>query len=198
MKIYELGPYGMRKAISRSEVSRPSERVRRYLKDEGFHQVGSGSFASVYAHSTKNIIVKMTERPDPCYKEFYEYIKKNKSVHLPRIAKPISMTKGNYVYFMEKLSMLEDTKIKKAGEYFRALTNPEWRSDLSRISLQDKRNIVTVVKENRNLFMELNRLKRYFKNKCKIDTHGDNFMVRPVTGDIVIIDPVAYMISGSE
>lgn len=207
MKIYELGPYGIRKAISIDSEAPAGEaewvrgreisnRVRHYLKDEGFYATGGGSFASVYSHSTKNIIVKVTNRPDPCYKEFYEYIKKNKSVHMPRIAKPISMSEGNYVYFMEKLSPLHDKKIRLAGMYFRALTNSEW--DKKRFDLQDKRVAAIVVRENRSLFIELNKLKRYFKNKCRMDTHGDNFMIRPATGDIVIIDPVSYMISGKE
>ena len=86
-------------------------------------------------------------------------------------------------------------KIRLAGKYFRALTNSDWSR--STYSQEDKRVAAQVVRENRSLFMELNKVKRYFKNKCRMDTHGDNFMIRPVTGDIVIIDPVSYMISGS-
>ena len=55
------------------------------------------------------------------------------------------------------------------------------------------KNFENYIKQYLSLFVEMQKIKRtLLSSSCFMDLGSNNFMLRPSTGDIVIIDPLYY------
>jgi len=76
------------------------------LMDHGFHEIGSGSFASIWAHPKLSYVLKVFSTQDIAYMAWAKTAAQYKNnPHMPKFVslKPIKLTKEHYALRMEKL-----------------------------------------------------------------------------------------------
>jgi thiamine kinase-like enzyme len=182
------------------------EKLDALMTSKGFNKAGEGFFSKVYTKN--NLALKVTTEDDPCAYEFYLYCAKQNNLHLPRCMKPIKIDKSKFIVVVEILEPLkqhmsyEDLELFKSllsihiAYYMKNKSPHEFETHEYKlkniIEKYGKEKIKTTLKMHRTLFQTMQRIKRAYEySDCHIDTHAENFMVRPSTGTIVISDPVA-------
>jgi len=172
-----------------------------------------GGYGVIYEKAGQQIVLKHVWSGDLAYLQFVKFVKKNRgNKHLPKIAGPFNIPDADdngYFVLIEKLVPLpEDYEDHNEWiilfELLYALENSEYGNErdtsgiVVRPSDRLKRNIVTfgyenvkaVYDSNKGLFKTLAVLKKSIKGAFfSTDWHAKNFMIRPSTGDIVVIDP---------
>jgi hypothetical protein len=162
---------------------------------QGGTVLGEGSYGKVYFHPKWNYVLK-TFTNDTCYLRFARYSFRNKSPNLPVFYGPPRRIVPNfsrawsidkvYVVKMEKLTPLAMDHNAKAkyNEFMQLRSSNDVGYDNSPDTDPKAQAIYNTYMKMRE---EINL------DKCCFDLHGENVMVRPSTGDLVITDPYAEM-----
>ena len=216
MQINEIQPSTFKDvkniAQSANNTTPGDDIIGRKLEANGFEFVRQGGFADVYETPDQTAIVKYNRLADPCYEKFMAYILNDpKNPALPRITKPFNFDfeggKSGFVVVMEKLQPLS-LALTPAQFYALRLFLRYQQNKLSSrtrpASLELSKEGLNTLDSGQKAFIykfakkHVNAIKEYFKivsalSECEVDIHTGNFMIRPSTGDLVIIDPVSSL-----
>jgi len=181
------------------------------LMRNGYKQIGSGVFSSVYKKPNKNFVIKYNRKVDSCYFRFLKYAMKQKNnPYLPK-TKVLTYDESEK-YFVVALELLHPfphnniTKFKKSSShiiyglnYFSNTINDmtvtkffKYHYGIDNISSIYNSvffaNLIEKFKESLfgKTYFEINKL----MDNCKDDLHQNNIMIRPGTNKIVIVDPL--------
>lgn len=207
MKLFELLPSTVKKlSVLSNKGARQSEFVQSLI-DSGYSKAAEGVFGQVYSKSDDNFVIKISKKMDPFYLRFAEYAKKNKDRHLPRLTVKPYIPRGEthpyfFVAYIEKLYPLSIDKheywlLSLAFSAFSKIANKKitLAKQIAILKTNDFYDeIVAIIRENKSLFLSMNKFKRAMKNTLgnfQYDLKIDNLMKRK-DGTIVIIDPLSY------
>lgn len=206
MKINELKP-SQAKTLTKTQWHFPKE-IKTWLIKNKFELLGHGSYSLVYATPGSNIVVKISKKEDVCWLNFVDYVKKKKgNPHLPKISRVTKYVDNlgdtNFIAFMEKLEPIHSGANIDPDDYEGLTFLGNWFMAASRTiepfvasrRTESKIFAYKYARKNPLFFRTLQELKRMVRGKCYLDTHFENFMIRPSTNEIVIIDPAAFPIS---
>jgi len=163
-----------------------SSDIAEFLEDNGFYELGSGFFSSVYGHDNLDIAIKLVD-DDHNYIKYINFYAKygRQNPHLPRIYKYKKV--GNVeIVITEKLYPLSENQedlFQVILKFKRYLMNPNNYDEYY------VNNVVNYfIDEYSDLAQIIIDLYKIF-GKNNIDIHQDNIMQRK-DGTLVITDPV--------
>lgn len=176
-------------------------------KESGYKKLGQGNFAYAYKHPSRDEVLKLWIK-DSGYEKFVEYCRAHQSnKSLPKILSPVK----SFSTFHRRLHGFPD-KIKYVRmELLRKLTPDDMGPGFDRKLMGVLNKIKQGIMKNDKLPKEtLDKIALHWnddkipqhvldlidaiaelKHLGRLDTHDDNIMVRPSTGEFVITDPIA-------
>ncbi len=207
MRLFELQPSTVKDLSKLADAGTNKNELIKFLLDRGYSKTSEGVFGEVYDKQGDDFVIKISKHMDPFYLRFAEYAKKNKDPHLPKLKIKSYIPQGEvvpygFIAFIEKLQPItrdkhEDWLLSQALSVFSAIANKKITLDkqISILKANDFYDeIVAAVRENKSLFLSMNKFKRAMKNtpgNFQYDLKIENLMKRK-DGTIVIIDPLSY------
>ena len=197
------------RTLKNTQWKSPNQTIR-WLRKNGFKQIGRGWFAVVFAKAGHNRVVKISTAQDDCWIAFAQYAQtKTNNPHLPKIPW-IKRYQGDrhgiaqefFITIIERLDPLNDQTIPRItdkGVLFGIMLFANL--DFSTVdSIEDAYNnqpglsmandpeIITKYRNHPFIktVQEINRL----PGDCTSDLHSGNLMIRK-DGTVVITDPLA-------
>lgn len=186
--------------------------IGKYLEKKGFKFLKQGGFSDVYETSDKTAVVKYNRLEDLCYQAFINYVNEDpRNPSLPRMSKPFNFNFANgyngFIIVMEKLVPFTEQlspKEYKAMQIFLEYQHVNLHSNTKpETTNRAKEHLATLDAEQKTFIYKfakrhVNAIREYFKllkawPQCEVDIHTGNFMFRPTTGDLVIVDPLAWL-----
>lgn len=171
-------------------------RVHNVLKQEGFTPVGSGLYATVYAHPQLPYVLKIFQVKDHAYLNFVKMAQQHNNPHFPKFrGKPMRITPEYYAIRMETLS---DWSANSASILDRALVHisgitddlPDWRHIFDAPYDEETKRALKVFFQRWPKFLDALILLQEFEQTQQgvhFDLHFENIMKRGNTP--VITDP---------
>lgn len=170
-------------------------KARKWLKANGYVKLGSGHYGTVWGSAKNDHVVKVMHRADRCWTAFAEMAMDSSNPHFPEFYTGL-IPLGNPKFFaaaMEMLVPLTRKDFYDSGLYFfvakeRLLTSI---TDNLVVNLSPKRRrwADQYELENPEIVAAMREVESTM-HSCSMDMHGLNFLKRPATGEIVIVDPV--------
>lgn len=180
---------------------RTPERLKEYLRSNGYNEVGEGAFGVTFVKDS--IAIKIGYRHDPCYLKYAQYCIKNwkTNVHLPRIFEIYQYKNGLIPYTVTVGEFLEETSKDNAdmeplkafidGNYFTPVRTGNNNNRNAHL-MHMRRMRVHFANKYASVLKTLDEISKKFSGaQCFDDIHMGNVMIRPGTGDIVVTDPLA-------
>ena len=198
----------------------PDQTIR-WLRKNGFKEIGTGLFSVVFAKPGHNRVVKISTTQDHCWVVFAQYAQsKTNNKHLPHIpwirryrADPLDMSLSEefFITIIERLTPLSDQAISR-------ITDPGVLLGLMHYADLDsstEESVDAALSKVGNSMNDNDRIRAFYRHSalekyknhpfikaiiainnlpggCSNDLHSGNLMVRK-DGTVVIIDPLAYL-----
>lgn len=207
MRLFELQPSTVKTLLGFADKGKHRSEFIQFLSDNGYSKTAEGVFGQVYTKPGDDFVIKLSKQLDPFYLRFAEYAKGKNDPHLPKLKIKSFIPQGEtlsygFIAFIEKLQPLtldkhEDWLLHLALSAFSKIANKQitLAKQISILKTNDFYDeIVATIRENKSLFLSMNRFKRAMKNTSgnfQYDLKIDNLMKRK-DGTIVIIDPLSY------
>lgn len=186
MQLNELRPSDA-KLLVKTDLTLPIEIIK-YLESQGYEKLGEGQYAQVWGMPNSNAVIKVSTQQDKCWLRFVEFVHSEKSPFLPKISRIKRWNydgKNYFIAFIERLKSLP--------------YNSKWLNFALRVEslavtyknrFRPTEADLDFADNNIELAGLIKRLSRFIeRNPCSFDFHVGNFMQRPKTGQLVIIDP---------
>lgn len=192
-------------------------RLAKWLKSNGFQELGAGSFSAVYIQPGYNRVIKVSKQQDECWIRFAKWsMQYTANRHLPNIKWMKVYGSGEFfIALIEKLVPFTAAHIKHMDIADIALLYAEeafLEKDQSRAAVKrlideevlDEHNIFSpealgitraYAKEYATPFVQTYKAvkRKLSKAPCVVDLHDQNLMFRPSNNSVVLIDPLADM-----
>lgn len=180
------------------------------LESWGYKITGTGSYSEVWEKPDSNIVVKVsTRKPDECWRQFTKLAKKYKNnKHFPKIGKLHWIEhrgKKYFIAFMEKLQPvsilgsktemglrdafyeIHQAMVVHLDDNVKALLLGGGDPENIDVTEEDIQRVQELLPES--LRKAIYTTYEEMPDNCLGDFHTGNLMVRPNTGDLVLIDP---------
>ena len=193
----DYGKEGKLKSAPGADAAYPTiEALIDYLGTKGFEQIGDGAFSVALHKPGTNYVLKINISPDPKYRKFIAFARKHPNNGLvPHIYKVWSAGK----FFIVVTEKLDDISGPAVGSFKLLSFGIENKiSDTKTLFKKFQSKYGTSLEkmtQMRKGFASDQDLKEFndwlFDLFPWRDIHEDNVMVRPSTGQLVIIDPLS-------
>lgn len=163
-----------------------AKRIIKKLDKQTNQLLGSGTFAAVYKARNKDVAIKIgVSKEDSCL-DYYNLIRKQKSIHAPVVYKLRQPAENYYVCEMELLTVAPVASYELINEIESYLDFYTDASDI--LTFIESNNYFSYIPNPDSFVYFLDFLKNNKPENSYLDLHQNNCMIRP-DGVLVITDP---------
>ena len=190
------------------------EDVERWLKKNGYVNIGSGKFATAFSKPGNTVVIRISRREDYCWHHFLRWIESQpKNRFLPKIYQT-SVYEGEWHGKPQKFSIVATERLKKLTPTAVMLTRDlvglaelyttgMFTHDIGR-AIEQRFARKNIAKNKIRDWLDDNHHNEFTytmnildqladDTECFFDFHYDNIMYRSSDKSLVLIDPIADM-----